>query len=273
MFTPFLAAVLAAAQCPGGSCPLPARTVTPVRIEWRSRDDEPQQTYLFLDGRQAGGYDVERDEWRSFDADKNDWSEPQALFPRRCVGAAGEVVANFGIMQTKLNGSASHHSINGRSVTEEDALAALQGKLTDDSQKLRLTIIGPDDKRRAVLADWNANPSLRALKDKVLVQGYDPGHWAVANSGFRTSGQPTIYLQAPDGKVLHRQDEYRGPDKLAEAIRKADPNYQPNNDPDLNKNNPPPASPSFDLSRVPGWCCAAGAAGAAFLILRRRKRS
>jgi hypothetical protein len=272
MFTPFLAAVLAAAQCPGGSCPLPARNVTPVRLEWRFHDEEPQRAYLYLDGLQAGGYDVERDQWRHFDADKNVWGDPQALFPRRCVGAAAEV-PNFGVMQTKLNGSTSHHSINGRSVTEEDALAALQGKLTDDSQKLRLTIIGPQEKRQVVLADWNASPSLAALKDKVLVQGYDPTHWAVANAGFRTTGQPNIYLQAPDGKVLHRQDDYRGPDKLAEAIRKADPNYQPNNDPDLNKSNPPSPSPSFDLSHVPGWCCAAGAAGAAFLVLRRRKRS
>jgi hypothetical protein len=273
MFTPFLAAVLAAAQCAGGSCPLPVRNVTPVRLEWRFHDDEPQRVYLFLDGWQAGGYDVERDQWRSFDSDKNIWSEPQALFPRRCVGVAAKVIPNFGIMQAKLNGSTSHHSINGRSVSEQDAFTALQGKLTDDSQKLRLTIIGPEDKRRPVLTDLAANAGLASLKDKVLVQSYDPSHWAVANAGFRATGQPTIYFQAPDGKVLHRQDEYRGPDKLAEAIRKADPNYQPDKDPDLNKNNPPSPSPSFDLSHIPGWCCVACAAGIGFLILCRRKRS
>ena len=273
MFTPFLAAVLAAAQCPGGSCPLPARNNAPIRLEWRFRDDEPQRAYLFLDGRQAGGCDVERDQWRRFDSDNNIWSEPQAFSPRRHVGAAADAVPNFGIMQAKLNGSTSHHSINGRSVSEEDAFAALQGKLTDDSQKLRLTIIGPEDKRRAVLADLAINAGLALLKDKVLVQSYDPSHWAVANAGFHTTGQPTIYLQAPDGKVLHRQDEYRGPDKLAEAIRKSDPNYQPDIDPDLNKINPPSASPSFDLSHIPGWCCGACAAGIGFLILRRRKRS
>ncbi|HEV3143032.1 MAG TPA: hypothetical protein VGZ47_04015 [Gemmataceae bacterium] len=267
MFVPFLAAVLAAAQCPGGSCP------APVRIEWRFREDETQRAYLFLDGRQAGGYDVERDEWRGFDPERNAWSEAQALFPRRLVGAAADAVPNFGIMQAKLNGTIAHHSINGRSVSEADALAALQGKLTDDSQKLRLTIIGPENQRHAVLADLESSPSLAPLKDKVLVQSYDPKHWAVVNTGFRTTGQPTIYLQSADGKVLHRQDEYRGPEKLAEAIRKADPNYQPDKDPDLNKTNPPSVSPSFDLSHVPGWCCGACAAGIAFLIFRRRIRS
>jgi len=273
MFTPFLAAVLAAAQCAGGSSPLPARSFSLVGLEWRFRDDEPQRAYLFLDGRQAGGYDVEHDQWRSFEPEKNVWGEPQALFPCRCLGTATEVVSNFGIMQAKLNGAISHHSINGRIVSEQDAFAALQGKLNDDSQKLRLTIIGPEDKRRAVLADLATNAGLYLLKDKMLVQSYDPSHWTVVNAGFRATGQPTIYLQAPDGKVLHRQDEYRGPDKLAEAIRKADPNYQPDKDPDLNKNNPPSTFPSFDLSHIPGWCCAACAAGFGFLILCRRKRS
>jgi hypothetical protein len=273
MFTPFLAAVLAAAQCAGGTCPLPVRNTTPVRLEWRFREDEVQRAYLFLDGRQIGGYDAQRDEWRTFDADKNIWCEPQALFPRRCVGTATEAVPNFGVMQAKLNGAISRHSINGRGVSEQDAFAALQGKLTDDSQKLRLTIIGPEDKRRAVLADLVTNAGLASLRDKVVVQNYDPSHWAIANAGFRTTGQPAIYLQAADGKVLHRQDEYRGPDKLAEAIRKADPSYQPDKDPDLNKNNPPSPSPSFDLSHIPGWCCVACAAGIGFLIFCRRKRS
>ena len=269
----FLAAVLAAAQCPGGSCPIPPRTAPPLCLEWRSHPEEAHRAYLFVNGRQVGGYDAECDEWRDFDAARNSWSEPLTLFPRRCVKAAQLAVPNFGIMQAKLNGTTAHHSINGQAVSETDAMAALQGKLTDDSQKLRLTIIGPESLRRPVLVDFESNPNLAALKDKVLVQSYDPSHWAVANAGFRTTGQPSIYLQAPDGKVLHRQDEYRGPDELAEAIRKADPNYKPELDPDLNKNTPHSVPSTFDLSRVQGWCGGACAACIAFLIFRRRTRS
>jgi hypothetical protein len=33
------------------------------------------------------------------------------------------------------------------------------------------------------------------------------------------------------GKVLYRTDEYPGPEKLAEAVRKADPKYDPSKDP------------------------------------------
>src|SRR5262249_50462989 len=158
MFVPILAAVLAAVQCPGGSCPIPARNVSPARLEWRSRDDETQRAYLFLDGRQVGGYDAERDEWRRFDADRNTWGEPRALFPLQSAKAAADAVPNFGIMQAKLNCATSHHSINGQSVSEADAMVALQGKLIDDSRKLRLTIIGPENLRRPVLIDLEGNP-------------------------------------------------------------------------------------------------------------------
>jgi hypothetical protein len=59
------------------------------------------------------------------------------------------------------------------------------------------------------------------------VQDYAPGNWAVKD-GFFTEGKPTIYLQAPNGKVLHRQDDYSdGAAGLATALRKADPNYSP----------------------------------------------
>jgi len=226
-----------------------------------------------------GGYDAERDEWRPFDPDKNTWGEARPLFPRRThstgvtlIGDADTTgaIPNFGIMQERLNGSGSRHSINGHNVSETDAMAALKGELADDSQKLHLTVIGKESDRRNVLSDLDVHPALAAVRDKVLVQGYDPNHWAVADAGFRVTGQPTIYLQAPGGKVLHRQDDYRGPDQLAAAIRRADPSYQPDQDPDLNKTNPPPAPTSFDLSRIPGWGCGAFGAGLAFLILRRR---
>ena len=74
----------------------------------------------------------------------------------------------------------------------------------------------------------------------------------MAKPGFVTSGQPTIYCQAPDGKVLHRQDDYGGPEQLAEAARKAKPNYRPENDPNVNR-------PLDAAKQVPGivWVIAA----------------
>ena len=68
------------------------------------------------------------------------------------------------------------------------------------------------------------------------MQDYAPNNWAVKD-GFFTEGKPTIYLQAPNGKVLHRQDDYSdGASVLATALRKADPNYSPTEDRDARKN-------------------------------------
>src|SRR5205823_4837668 len=124
-------------------------------------------------------------------------------------------------------------SLSGVPVNAAKAREAFSA-LTDDSQLLRLTVIGPASDRQTVIDDVEHHPSLASVHDRLRVQAYDPDHWAVAGAGFVRSGRPTIYLQAPDGKVLHRQDEYRGPDQLAEAIRRADPDYHPERDPDLN---------------------------------------
>jgi hypothetical protein len=105
----------------------------------------------------------------------------------------------------------------------------------DDSDQLFLTIIGGESERRQVLADLGGAPVLAEWKGRLKVHDYEPAHWAVKDAGFKTDGRPTIYVQAPDGKVLHRQDDYRGAAALAEALRKADPRYRADEDPDLNR--------------------------------------
>lgn len=255
------ALMLGQLSCPDGKCPNVSRGV-----EWRLRGDEPGRVYLFVNGRQLGGYDGKLDEWRDYDAESGAWSQPRPLFPRQNseLGA----VQNFGVIRELLAGNDERHSLNGGKVSGSEALAAI-GKIDDDSDKLRLTIIGPDIERRAVLVDLDKNPELAQFRERLLVQSYPPGHWAVAGAGFVQAGNPTIYLQAPDGTVRHRQDEYRGPEKLAEAIRRADPHYRPEKDPDLNR---PILLPHFQFPRMPGWGWAV--AGILFLIvISNRRRS
>jgi hypothetical protein len=249
-----IALTLHQAPCLEGQCP-----IVPRRVEWRSRADEPGRIYLYLSGRQIGGYDGERDQWRDFDHDSGAWSQPRPFFPRTML--------DFGVMRERLAGNDERHSLNGDTVSAREALAAI-GKLEDDSDKLRLTIIGPEAERRAVLADLESHPELEPLREGLLVQSYAPEHWAVADAGFARAGKPTIYLQAPDGTVKHRQDDYRGPDKLAEAIRRADPHYRPERDPDLNR---PTLFPNFHFPRVPGWAWAV--AGILLLIHISQRRN
>src|SRR5262245_18838195 len=82
--------------------------IVPRRVEWRSKADEPGRVYLYLAGKQVGGYDGEHDQWRDFDPDSNAWSQSRPLFPH--------AMQDFGVMRERLNGSDEHHSLNGSAV-------------------------------------------------------------------------------------------------------------------------------------------------------------
>jgi hypothetical protein len=148
----------------------------------------------------------------------------------------GQRPQNFGI-DPDWTPNGEKFTINGVPITKEQAKRLLTvPTLEDDSGKLRLTVIGSKDERRRVLEDLGREP-LNRFGPSFVVQAYDPADWAVANYGFVTTGKPTIYVQEPSGKVLHRQDDYAdgavGLCKALEAIRKPDPNYDRTKDPDL----------------------------------------
>jgi len=145
---------------------------------------------------------------------------------------------NFGVSTDKIAKS-EVYTVNGRIVTEPAGQP-----VPEDSGKLHLTIIGSEAERRRALEDLATAPELTEFRDRFLVQDYSPDHWAVALCGFYTAGHPTIYLQQPSGKVLHRQDDYDGPQRLAEALRKASSTYDATRDPDLRV-------AALDLSRIP----------------------
>lgn len=206
----------------GQSCP-----VSPGVVEWRTRPDDPTRVYLFVDGRQRGGYDWSADVWRDFDGQT--WGPPRHFRPSFTVPPT----SNFGVMREQL-AEVERFSINGQVVTESP-FASPDVWVPDDSLLLRLTIIGAPPERDIVLADLRENRELAELCRDMLVQSYAPTDWAVAQAGFVTTGSPTIYLQTADGRVLHRQDEYHGPERLAAALRRARPDYDPNKDPNFDR--------------------------------------
>lgn len=162
------------------------------------------------------------------------------------AGAGAE--RNFGVLPDAKGDGPTEYRLNGTDCTRERAWKALaEGSVPDDGHKLRLTIIGDEEQRKRVLADLEL-PPMADWRDKLLVQAYPPDHWAVKDAGFVCSGQPTIYVQTPAGKVLHRQDDYGGAGlDLYAAIRRANDKYQPAKDPDLRKETPviPPAVNPF----------------------------
>jgi len=207
--------------------------------EWRTFPDDSDQVSLWRDGRQLGNYRFStRTYYPRLAPDV--WGEPCAP-PYPPPG--GELPAqvepdgtmNFGLDLSRMAPSGKH-ILNGKEVSKQTILEALgEPRIPDDSRWLCLTIIGSDASRQRVLDDLQSSPALAPWRGRIKVQEYPPDHWAVRDAGFPCGGEPTICCQAPDGKVLHRQDGYRGAEALAEVLRKADPSYRPEKDPDLNR--------------------------------------
>lgn len=130
------------------------------------------------------------------------------------------------------------HILNGREVSREEVISAIEA-VPNDASRNRLTVIGPDEARAAVLKDLQNDPSLKELASSLLVTDFLPTDWQVAKAGFDVTGTPRIVYLSPDGRVLHSQGDYEGgAAALAQALRKANENYDPKKDPDLRKSDP-----------------------------------
>lgn len=263
-----LTGALALGDCSGAACAARSSGYT-----WHRFASDPGRSYLYHDGTLVAAYDHARAIYRTYDATRDVWSTPTAppweeAKPEPVaapVEKAEADVPNYGVDLARLSGErGERYRLNGLPVTREGARQALVGaSVPDDAGRLRLTVIGDPAVTGPVTRDLAAAPALAPWKDRLVVQAYPPQHWAVAKAGFHTTGTPTVYVQAPSGKVLHRQDDYAdGAEGLAQALRRADPNYDPAKDPDLRK------AARFDLSRIPlpAWILAAVAA---VFVLRR----
>jgi hypothetical protein len=228
--------------------------------EWRPFADEPAQVSLWLDGVQVGAYHLVEDYFRPLDPRTGKWGP-------RCGPPVPPPARNFGLVPGRIQ-AGEHFYLNGREVSRTDAhrvLAENDPRIPDDPRRWHLTVIGEPADREPVLRDLKTHPALRPWQDRLAVQGYDPAHWAVTRQGFHAGGRPTVYVQAADGTVLHRQDDYRGgAEALAEALRRIDPNYRPDRDPDRRR-------PSL-LAGVP-WSIPAAVVIAVVVLFAFRRKS
>jgi hypothetical protein len=248
-------------QCGPNGCPTrPTLLGQPIQLtaptyKWVPVPNVTQYA-LYKGNEQIGNYDYERKLYCPFRGN-SEWGEPtepptpppatptpekkvdlgtkKAEMPGSTIDENG--VQNFGVMPDPKHGDDPEpkYQVNGKEATKDQVIQAFEGQATDQSTKLRLTVIGPRQARQVVLEDLKHTPNLQSVVSNFLLKDYDPSDWEVARSGFYTKGSPTIYVQAPSGKVLHRQDTYNGAEELAGVLRKANEQYKPEADPNLSK--------------------------------------
>ncbi len=202
-------------------------------------------------------------------------SRPAALDPphvdrRLAVQASHFVIFGNSKDLAKIHGPDYRH---GPILVARDKALALVKGVPDDGHKAWFTVIGTDAERKQVLDDFQANAAFEPYKQLVKVQAYAPDAWEMKGAGFVTTGHPSIYVQAKDGTVLHRQPDYEGgAEALAAALgrtnlRKPDPKYPPDKDPDKRK--PDPIIPGLPTIPLSAW--ALGAIGAVVLLTPKRR--
>jgi hypothetical protein len=211
---------------------VPAGAASVAFTGWKIITPAVEQRY-FREGKLIGSWLEREHRWFAWRAERwveerPPWTEACACGCARCTNGCecknarpcGDErctcgMPNFGLDLAHLaGGSQPCYRVGDKPCRKRDVLAAI---VEDDSAKLRLTIIGNREERARVLA------ALPPEASRYLVKAYDPSDWAVTRAGFKTDGHPTIYVQAPDGTVLHRQDTFADAKQLAEALRKAVP--------------------------------------------------
>jgi len=251
----FLVLLMAPGQCGPGGCVVPQsgyyisqpQQVQQMNVyEWRKTTD-PDQVALFRDGARAGTYHYSVKKYFNIDATRQDQGrEPPITPPEKDgtnVGATDVSFPNYGIDLSKINRDKSY-SVAGQATSKDEAFKRVEGSLNDDSKKNFLTVIGSKEDCERVKKDLEQHPALKEIAKNVHLHCYGPND-PMVQAGFVTNGSPTIYCQqAGSSKVLHRQDSYEGPEKLAEALRRADPKYNPAADPNLN-------DPLSSLKQIP----------------------
>lgn len=276
-------------RCQGGQCDVSQVSYSYV---WRNRSDTPNESYLFIGNVQVGAYDHSTRVYLPIVNEQ--WTEPaappisvpdqpivigQAVRERQEPGPK-DMPLPTGVDNDKLG--EERYILNGRPSSRREAIRCLNYgcQLEDDSHKPHLTIATNSEAKRAAVEADLASPKLASELKKVRLQLYSITREADRiilepfrldeDEGFRKSGiaiftQPasTETGQAPVTAVY----QYAGPDSLLDAIRKADPNFNPNKPhPDSKKGGKQNQDPQNHM--VP-LCCVAGAA---VLILANRKR-
>lgn len=161
-----------------------------------------------------------------------------AEFPldARYPGRGGAQAAiDYGVERQNFPAVAKGKEWYGGNVSYKAAV----GSTAERPNRVHLTFIGNQVEREAARKDLESSPGYQKLAaemgDYLAVQDYGAENPIVKDVGLVDGGRPDIVIQTTkSGKVTYRAHKYPGADVVINEIRKADPRYNPKNDPDGN---------------------------------------
>lgn len=143
---------------------------------------------------------------------------------------------NFGVDVDKLQIDGTKITINGGEPITYEQATKIVGvpKFPDHSKCLRLTVIGSEKQ----LAEARKVVDSATGQDERLVCKYClPDSWTLKDNksgqplGFKTTGNPSCYLQKPTGEVLVYTEGLEQLREMVTHLRQKNPTFEPNNVP------------------------------------------
>lgn len=223
--------------------------------EWRYAPGDTTSMYLYKHGVQLGGYNYQHGYWRDYDVKTDTWGDrvycdrldvPKHIGKKKADTKAPappqvevDGTQNFGVDWQKIEGHGATYA--GLPISNESAKRMIENEIPDHKQKFHLVVIGTEAERKGVIDQLaQLEPQIAG---RVLPRSVKPGEFSLKDSATGQTvykdGNPSVYFQAPDGKVLHRQADGAN---VVDAIRKAVKHYDADKDPDMRKPQPGPLS-------------------------------
>lgn len=140
---------------------------------------------------------------------------------------------NFGLDLGKLSAELSPKYTSN---SPARAAAMIEAQADDSPRdKPFLTIIGSDQARAQVVHDWKTEAVFDGIREGTNFGEFSAADWQVKGDlGYLGGKDFAILVQRPDGVVVYRSHDFGGQssrEDIAQALRKAHPNYDPANDP------------------------------------------
>lgn len=155
----------------------------------------------------------------------------------------------FGVDNSKIKEKAI--KVNGSTISDNQAIHLIRSharhidasdkSIPDDINSLRVLILGQTPADTKIIADdIKSNEDIKKLTEGWVIKVYDktnPTYKSIVEDvGYTCPNKQALYVVTPNGKVIHHQFVYEGPQdlrKVFSGIRKKDDKFDPNNSPNL----------------------------------------